>query len=94
MATLPTKHSTLETLVGGVSVRPDGHDFNYCKIELAWNSDDFIGFTDYVTKVRLSQCGVTVSSVEELLGSESEQTGKDAYRCEFRAEADDEVLIS
>lgn len=29
MATLPSKHSTRETLVSGVSIEPGGNDFNY-----------------------------------------------------------------
>ena len=41
IATLPFKHSTCETTIPGVSIQPNGNDFNYRAVDLPWDSSDF-----------------------------------------------------
>jgi hypothetical protein len=71
MTTLPTKHSTLETTVAGVSIEPNGNDFNYRWIDYDCDSIEYRNLTNHIVKYRLSKAGSkkTISTLEELLGT-------------------------
>lgn len=87
MATLPFKHSTLETLDPNTKIEPNGNDFNYRKIDYDPDSEDFIKLTDHITKVRLKRCGVETLSLEDFLGAVGKDEGFDYYKEEFGADA-------
>src|ERR1051325_2780543 len=95
MATLPFKHTTLETSSDGVFIEPNGNDFNYRQVDLDCESTDFIGLTDYICKVRLERvCCPSDTTLETFLGKMGNDDLIDYYRDEMGAEeASDSVLL-
>lgn len=87
IATLPFKHSTRETLLPGISIEPNGNDFNYRVVDLPWESSDFRGLTDHISAFRLRKCGLPQDlTVESFLGT----VGNDDLIDYFRAELGEE----
>ncbi|MDP1990895.1 MAG: hypothetical protein Q8K00_07705 [Syntrophales bacterium] len=96
MATLPSKHSTRETLVPGVSVEPGGNDFNYRIIDTPWNSADFEGLCNNICRVRLARCGIGDSdlTLEKFLGVvEQNDDLIDYFRRELPEESTEEKIL-
>lgn len=96
MATLPYKHSTLETNQPGIFIEPRGSDFNYCQVDLDPESNDFIELTNYVCRSRLKRCGIDADNVtlENFLGSEGHSDDLvDYYRAEMGEQAASEEAV-
>lgn len=96
MATLPSKHSTLNTLADGISIQAMGNDFNYRIIDMEWESQDFTRLCDHIFRVRLSRCGLNDAelsspdlTLEQFLGV----IGKDDLIDYFKAELPDESTV-
>lgn len=89
MATLPFKHSTRETLRNGILIEPNGSDFNYRKLDMEWDSHDFIGLTNHLCKVRLMKCGIDAENLtlETFLGVEGKDEPFDYFKTELPKEA-------
>jgi len=96
MATLPSKHSTRETLVEGVSIEPGGNDFNYRIIDPRWDSADFEGLCNNICRVRLARCGIVDSdlTLEKFLGVVGQNDDLiDYFRLELPEEATEEKIL-
>lgn len=96
MATLPFKHATKATLVDGVSIEPDGNDFNYRVIDAPWNSEDFTGLCDHLCRVRLAKCELTDLNLtlEKFLGVVGNEDDLiDYFRLELPEEASVEKIL-
>ena len=97
MATLPFKHSTRETLLGGVMIESGGRDFNYRVLDMQWDSSDFQRLTDHLCRVRLRKCGLEEERVtlETFLGVEGVDDDLiDYYRGEMgEDEATEEAVL-
>lgn len=91
MATLPFGHSTKDTSVAGVSIQPNGNDFNYRIVDLDCESSDFEQMCDQLTRTRLAKCGLrdTDLSLASFLGVEGKDDLVDYYRKELPSESDD-----
>jgi len=89
MATMPFKHSTRETLKDGTYIEPNGSDFNYRKLDMEWDSKDFVGLTNHLCKVRLFKCGIGEEdlTLENFLGVEGRDEPIDYFRKELGEEA-------
>lgn len=83
IATLPYKHQTRKTLVNGVSVEPNGNDFNYRTVDLSWDSNDFTDLTNHLCRVRFSRCGIETGSLEQFLGVEGKDEWLDYFKLEM-----------
>lgn len=72
MATLPYKHTTLETINPGIYVS-NGNDFSYKVIDLNCNSTDFIGLTNKLCshriKTRISG-DIPIETLEDFVGKQ------------------------
>lgn len=94
VATLPFYHSTLETLIDGVSVS-DGNDFNFRIIDMDYESDDFKQVTNRICFKRLSQ-SITLSYSDTILESFLGRIGNDDlvdyYRNEINNKATTEQI--
>lgn len=69
IATLPTRHLTLETLEAGVYVEPGGNDFDYRSVDMPCGSDDFKGVTDQLCRVRLAATPSGAQNLDGFLGT-------------------------
>lgn len=87
MATLPFKHSTRETLQGGIYIEPNGSDFNYRKLDMEWDSTDFIGLTNHLCKVRLRKCEIKdeTLTLDQFLGVEGKDDAIDYFKAAMGA---------
>ena len=98
MATLPFKHTTCDTLIDGVYIEPNGSDFNYRKLDMEWDSDDFKGVTDQLCRVRLANCGIYDDNLtlESFLGVEGRDDDLiDYYKLEMGMdEASSEIILN
>jgi len=97
MATLPFKHSTRHTLMSGVSVEPDGNDFNYRIIDIPCDSTDFQGLCDQICRVRFARCGISDPDVtlEKFLGVVAHNDDMiDYFRLELPDEATEKTLLA
>jgi hypothetical protein len=94
MATLPFHHVTNATLTEGISVGAEGHDFNYRPVDMQWDESDFEGFSNHITKVRLSRCDLTVQRLEDFLGVVGDDDWIDYFKLELPDDATDEAILS
>lgn len=85
VATLPFKYPTRKTLVEGVSVEPNGNDFNFRVVDLQPDSPDFAHLTNYILSERLARCrvGFEKTTLEEFLGVLENDDSIDYYREEL-----------
>lgn len=95
MATLPFKHSTRETLIAGVSIQPDGNDFNYRCVDTEADSDDFKSLCDHLCSIRMVKCGVTDQNVTlgRFLGLIGNDDLVDYFRLELDRDATDSCIL-
>ncbi len=96
MATLPFKHSTRETLIDGVSIEPEGNDFNYRIIDSPWDSEDFEQLCNHISRVRLARCGMTDAdlTLEKFLGVVGPDDDMiDYFRLELPDEANESSIL-
>lgn len=95
MATLPFKHLTRETLIAGVSIQPDGNDFNYRFVDTGGESEDFRHLCDHLCRVRLAKCGITGddTTLEQFLGVIGNDDWVDYYRLELPDEETDDHIM-
>jgi hypothetical protein len=96
MATLPFKHFTRDTLLDGVSIEPDGNDFNYRIIDMDWDSPDFTGLSNHICRVRLSRCGIddpelTLEKFLGVVGQDDDMV--DYFRAELGDEATEDAIL-
>lgn len=96
MATLPFKHSTCETVAPGISIQPHGNDFNYRLVDLAWDSADFQGLTNFLCDSRLRKCNLPVdTTLESFLGTVGNDDLIDYFRAELpQSETSNEALLA
>ena len=87
MATLPFKHTTLETLHKGLNIQSKGNDFNYRIIDLDCDSDDFYNLTNHLCYKRLFQTGILVPddlTLESFLGKIGDDDLIDYFKLETK----------
>lgn len=101
LATLPFRHVTKDTLTSGVKIEPGGNDFNYRKIDLQWDSGDFIALSDRLCARRLFQGGATWDqpanlkiTLEQFFGVEGNEDLIDYFRAEFPEEATEQQILA
>lgn len=95
MATLPFKHSTRETLIPGVSIQPEGNDFDYRFVDTGGDSEDFKHLCNHLCRVRLAKCGITGddTTLEQFLGVVNNDDLVDYYALELPDEASDDHIM-
>ena len=85
IATLPFNYSTRSTVLPGVSVEPDGNDFNFRIVDLKADSSEFVALTNYLLAKRLTMCnlGMDNTNLEEFLGVVNNDDLVDYFRLEM-----------
>lgn len=97
LATLPFRYTTLQTLRPGISVEPNGNDFNFRAIDLAWDSEDFRLLADHIADRRLHRTGTFAGpvTIDAFLGKLGDDDPKDYYRAELgEYGASDEAILT
>lgn len=100
IATLPFNYTTRKTAIEGVSVEPNGNDFNFRVVDLQPDSDDFVHLTNHILSNRLARCDERFRDValEDFLGVEEGDDLVDYFNLEMakgkngRIPTDEEVL--
>jgi hypothetical protein len=91
MATLPYRHETTETLIDNIFAESNGNDFSYRKVDMDFNSDDFVNVTNNLVKTRLQNIELEIKnkdnislSLEGFLGKIGEDDLIDYYKEEMK----------
>ncbi|MBQ1736370.1 MAG: hypothetical protein II038_16195, partial [Lachnospiraceae bacterium] len=89
VATLPFYYSTTKTLAPNCSVAA-GHDFEYCLVDIAYDSEDYTQLTNKLCEYRIASrtpdIMVQFSTLEDFLGCVGKDALIDYYRAEFGKE--------
>lgn len=90
MATMPFKHITLKTNMKDVEIEPEGNDFNYRMLDLAWDDHDFVELTNKICKKRISKCVDSLNendlTLESFLGVVGNDDFIDYYKFNIKQE--------
>lgn len=88
VATLPYYHKTLETLNPQIRVS-DGNDFNYCVVDMEFESADFKNLTNKLCSHRMKSRvdpEIAIDTLEDFLGTVGNDDLVDYYRLEMGEE--------
>ena len=99
LATMPFRYSTTDTTISGVKAEPNGNDFNFRPIDLAWDSNDFVLLTNHLVDCRIRRIGIPTNDItlENFVGQMGADDPKDYYRTELEEKsiaADDEAILA
>ena len=97
LATLPYRHSTLDTLEEGVKIEPNGNDFSYNVVDMQIDSPDYLGLCDHLLRSRLKRCGIDIGAgtLDDFLGRIGGGDQKDYFLNELADEyPSDDILLT
>lgn len=92
VATLPFFHTTLETTEPGIYVDPH-NDFNYCVVDMDFDSIDFVQLTNKLCRSRLALLQEPPTSLEDFLGVIGNDNLIDYYREEVGEERSQRAYV-